>query len=756
MRADTIFGDWNGRFQNLVTDIRRAHRFSSHGMKKTSDEVLADSYSGMLRLTQDFEYAAVTYAKIIVSELALPPQQKSIKPMSRKTSSLPLRGECYAVQSIVFHVTNSSLLQRNTHIDEASLETSSQELLFGDIDYISTKLLGNDMRGATSLFNCDSSAFHVPLRLMIDYNGFRLLASSLLPIHNDDVIASESISSAPFLQTELRRVAHQLKLQLYQRKDVTHCFLAPELEFFASLRDRRTYLLNFHRLIPREVDSTHEEQMIAQSHLQSHSLFRSHSHRQVPSPSESRGQISQIGQIGSLASARRATLQLRPNFLAALRTPLCAGGDASDTVDGERHLQALGEASSFLRERLVPAVAAGLLGSDTRVLGYAQHPHCPQHLAIEASSASELVLFLHENGVNLRHLGRVRLALLDPRLVVESAAQRQRALTFATVCLIEMCARTVKQITRLRWRQLTLIHRRPVAGPFRRMVAAVFNRVFGAAYCNGVENPSVQCFWNETMRATLKLLYPFALSVSEDNAVHFRREVLTCHPDLLPLLLKRTCTLLGVELGESFFFDPASTEPIDELEITSIEPVLKSMGIVSMAKGYLYMLQSQRLLHRFSEKGMQCLNSAISSFAEALNASYNKIVLRELARVILDRTILLTRKHDSRRSLDLKHPDMERAQTLYEAAIEKDPLDDETLYQYSRFWRHFQQWEEAEKWLLLCLQQHPNHTEALNDLFAVMRKLKRSNADARQILHRCHNISALEEEIFPHDRRLPL
>jgi Clustered mitochondria len=159
----------------------------SRGAKKSSSEVLADSYSGMLRLTQDFEYAAVTYAKIIVSELALPPEQKSIKPLSRKSSSLPLRGECYAVQSIIFHVTNSSLLKRNTDIDESSFQAHSQEVLLGDIDYISTKLLGNDMRGATSLFNCDSSAFSVPLRSIIDYHGFRLLASSQMPIHNEDV-----------------------------------------------------------------------------------------------------------------------------------------------------------------------------------------------------------------------------------------------------------------------------------------------------------------------------------------------------------------------------------------------------------------------------------------------------------------------------------------------------------------------------------------------------------------------------------------
>jgi hypothetical protein len=39
--------------------------------------------------------------------------------------------------------------------------------------------------------------------------------------------------------------------------------------------------------------------------------------------------------------------------------------------------------------------------------------------------------------------------------------------------------------------------------------------------------------------------------------------------------------------------------------------------------------------------------------------------------------------------------DVEHALTLYEAAIERDPLDHETLYQYSRFWRHFQRWEEV-------------------------------------------------------------
>jgi hypothetical protein len=165
-----------------------------------------------------------------------------------------------------------------------------------------------------------------------------------------------------------------------------------------------------------------------------------------------------------------------------------------------------------------------------------------------------------------------------------------------------------------------------------------------------------------------------------------------CVPNMLRLLLDRSCQLLGVQLHASFFFDtckfPASlgsrslytyshssgfrvgflscyvrlcyvrlcflsislslypylhpcpsislscslalllaltdlllirtatNEPIDELEILSVRPLLKSMGVASMAKGYLYMLQSQRLLHRFSEKGVQCLNSAIASFSE--------------------------------------------------------------------------------------------------------------------------------------------
>jgi Translation initiation factor eIF3 subunit 135 len=262
-----------------------------------------------------------------------------------------------------------------------------------------------------------------------------------------------------------------MTLQLYQREGITHRFLAPELEFYHSTRDRRTYLLNFHRLIPREVD-THQETG-APAH--------------VDSP---------------LATARRMSLQLRPNFLAALRTPLCAGTDEVNTKDREHHRRLLGEASAFLRERLVPAVAAGLLTSDTRILDHS-HPEAPL-LATTATSMSELVLFLHENGVNLRHLGRVRSTLLRRRDI--DPVQRARSTAFATVCLIEMCARTIKQITRLRWRQLTLMHQRPVAGPFRRMIASVFNQAFGTANPEDGDASPVLCFWNVTMRATLQLV----------------------------------------------------------------------------------------------------------------------------------------------------------------------------------------------------------------------------------------------------------
>lgn len=63
--------DWNVEFQRCIAEAQLLQNDSA-------DE---DKYSSLSHLAQDFIYASKLYAKVIVSELYVPPEHKTIKPV---------------------------------------------------------------------------------------------------------------------------------------------------------------------------------------------------------------------------------------------------------------------------------------------------------------------------------------------------------------------------------------------------------------------------------------------------------------------------------------------------------------------------------------------------------------------------------------------------------------------------------------------------------------------------------------------------
>ena len=92
----TLSRDWNQEYQSLL-----------------AEPISAEKYTKLDHLSRDFEYASKTYAKIIISELPLPLDQKTVKPCSLGG----IAGGCkYVVGGIVFKFALDSLLRGSLQI----------------------------------------------------------------------------------------------------------------------------------------------------------------------------------------------------------------------------------------------------------------------------------------------------------------------------------------------------------------------------------------------------------------------------------------------------------------------------------------------------------------------------------------------------------------------------------------------------------------------------------------------------------------
>lgn len=68
--------DWNKEFQSIMAESQ--FLFAEAGEISASD---MDKYGSLSHLARDFIYASKLYAKVIISELFVPTEHKTIKPV---------------------------------------------------------------------------------------------------------------------------------------------------------------------------------------------------------------------------------------------------------------------------------------------------------------------------------------------------------------------------------------------------------------------------------------------------------------------------------------------------------------------------------------------------------------------------------------------------------------------------------------------------------------------------------------------------
>jgi len=230
---DTRVGDWNYRFQTIISEILRFQPNTPPAEKINANVAL-------IGLAQDFLYSATSYGKIIISEVYLPDTEKTIKPINIGGVA---GGSKYLVRSILF---------------KFALDT---EGIYGGNDAAAAKVAGHELKGVQAYFNCSIQGLCLPLIALVDYRGFRLLAISLLPITRETLICGSHDGGRTVLNKDTtfdRKMKHAAGILNIRGHDAgtdpasrTFIHSAADVEGHLGT-DGRYYLVDFSRTFPCE------------------------------------------------------------------------------------------------------------------------------------------------------------------------------------------------------------------------------------------------------------------------------------------------------------------------------------------------------------------------------------------------------------------------------------------------------------------------------------------------------------------------
>lgn len=124
-------------------------------------------YEALHRLSVDFLGVAETYGKVIISEISLPDNEKSIPPINIGGVA---GGSKYAVRGVLFKFA----------VDVPP------HFLYGSDEY-AQKAAGHELKGLNQ-WSLNSEGLHFPLMALVRHCGFTLVALSMLPIGGNSLV----------------------------------------------------------------------------------------------------------------------------------------------------------------------------------------------------------------------------------------------------------------------------------------------------------------------------------------------------------------------------------------------------------------------------------------------------------------------------------------------------------------------------------------------------------------------------------------
>ncbi|PRP82853.1 hypothetical protein PROFUN_04716 [Planoprotostelium fungivorum] len=620
---------WNDEFQAVVESVREL------SAPDTKQDKRQEVYQQLADLGRNFISAAKNYGKIIITEVHLDAKDKTIKPLE------VAGGDKYFVQGIYF-----------------KFAVDSANLFGGDVGAI--KVAGHELRSLTQVFNCWVKPLHVPMAVLVDYRGFRLIAMSTCPITESTIVYGahnasgkcEVHMSDDSVKEKMERLGKILNLRKHIAGSEGLEICTPvDLEAHIGL-DRKVYLLDFARLFP----PIQPEPSIMSSFLVN--LFR-------------------------------------PEFVRTYPKPLCSDAFSS-FLDRKQRIEInddIRNATSSLLFSTVPKFASQL-----------------EEQKIEVSKKYPLIESLHHNGINVRYLGLLR-AYLSKGIKY-----------WRYIILIEMVSRTIKQMMQTKLREMAREVKTQGDVPYKKMIIRELNSIFGnrdessAYWSHMIYNSLKRKFLisSEFVESFISKKPPgvyfpehsrFELYSPNGKPAEFSlRDYIVRSSGKLGLvdgrshLFSEVCKVMGLVMSvnaQQCFQFPSAFElraPFDEVDLEDFSERVKHMNIVSHAEGFVLKLKAAKKL---APESGHLYSLAIDRFRKALSSNPdNKNSLRNLA--------------DCYEFVDAS----EEANIYYQRAIDCDPHDTYTLFKYACFLDKNER-ENPEEYYLQALEGDPNNASAL-------------------------------------------
>ena len=193
-------------------------------------------YAALNAINSDFVTTAVTYGKVLITELFLPAEAKTIRPVAIGGRA---GGVKYLLRGILFKLADG---------EEGGVYEGS--------DDAAAKAMGHEIVSANSYFRCAIPGLHLALQVLIDYKGFRMHAQAELPIDTDTLRVGtadcgETVhGDDKHLSKKLQFAAQELNLRKHFVKKVS-LFTACDVEGHCG-RDNRYYVVDLARAFPPE------------------------------------------------------------------------------------------------------------------------------------------------------------------------------------------------------------------------------------------------------------------------------------------------------------------------------------------------------------------------------------------------------------------------------------------------------------------------------------------------------------------------
>ena len=644
--------NWNEEFQSLVASIDDSVILAEH--KK---------FRKLASLAKDFVYAAQTYGKVIISEKYLPHQAKTIKPVAMGGIA---GGVKYVVHGILF---------------KFAIDTTG---VFGGDDEVAEKVAADEMRALQAVYNAQVPGLSLPLMVLINFRGFRLIASSQLPISDETLVYGSSDAGGHVFNADqafgtiMKNVASKLLLSEHLVGGVGG--LDPEAKLLygpADIEghcgyDGRRYMIDFARLFPLLPRLNVSGKVPIRTKFRPEFLVRMGA--RVSSDA-----FTKFATPGPESEAENA--KILDLYVALVNTCI---PEAAAELDADASSRAVGGGGTNGN-----LDGAGTVGDLLRT-----DPHL--------SSPSFVCVRLRRAGINLRFLGCVRMHVQDP-------AWRLRL-------LVEMVARAVNTDLRAKLRAKMAAVKVPSEEPYREVVVDHLNLVFGS-------RDAARAYWDGPLSSSVCGRYT-AFKVERQGeegkkVVEVVVDDVPCGPDLfeavregdgLSALFARVVSLAGIGIVEAAVRAASESgamftqkRPFSGTDVVSMNEQVKTLTLIPYAEGTLHFIHA-RALQRSKDERDRTESARIRGLAKE---QFNAVLeVTEDPATLTNFGFLLE---------DLEK-DTAGALAYYERALSVDKAYVRALYYSAMVYeRKMKDMETAEAYYLRAIEADPNHTNALKD-----------------------------------------